>query len=84
MELYGEMKLRGDDYAGGYSCGMTMCGSGTMAGFSREEATGKIVYRSEKGVVLAVRKVRRERHSAYRPVCSTEAEKRSVWRCWHP
>ncbi len=56
MELYGEMKLRGDDYAGGYSCGMTMCGSGTMAGFSREEATGKIVYRSEKGVVLTVRK----------------------------
>ncbi len=56
MELYGEMKLRGDDYAGGYSCGMTMCGSGTMAGFSREESTGKTVYRSEKGVVLAVRK----------------------------
>lgn len=34
MEFYGEMKLRGDGYGGGFSCGMTMCRSETMEGFS--------------------------------------------------
>lgn len=57
MELYAEMKLLGDNYAGGYSCGMTMCGSGTMEGFSREETAEKIVYRNEKGVILTVKKI---------------------------
>jgi len=55
MELYGEMKLRGDGYGGGFSCGMTMCRSETMEGFSvYEETEGRTVYRNDRGVTLTV------------------------------
>lgn len=55
MEFYGEMKLRGDGYGGGFSCGMTMCRSETMEGFSvYEETEGRTVYRNDRGVTLTV------------------------------
>lgn len=57
MELYGEMKLQRDGYAGGFSCGMTMCGSQTMEGFEKiSETPVAIVYKNEEGVVLTIKR----------------------------
>lgn len=39
MELFAEMKLLGDGYAGGFCCGMTMSGSETMERFTKVEDT---------------------------------------------
>lgn len=59
MELYAEMKLQQDGYAGGFSCGLTMCGSRTMEGFELvSENESETVYRNLKGVTLTVRKER--------------------------
>lgn len=55
MEFYGEMKLRGDGYGGGFSCGMTMCRSQTMERFSECEKTEeRTVYRNDSGVTLTM------------------------------
>lgn len=55
MKFYGEMKLRGDGYGGGFSCGMTMCRSETMEGFDLCEETGeRTVYKNKNGVTLTV------------------------------
>lgn len=55
MEFYGEMKLRGDGYGGGFSCGMTMCRSETMEGFGLcEETEERTVYQNQKGITLTV------------------------------
>ena len=61
MELFAELKLLGDGYAGGFSCGMTMHGSQTMERFSRkmgdENLTeGETVYESSEGLRLYVTK----------------------------
>ena len=59
MELYAEMKLLADGYAGGFSCGLTMCGSRTMEGFTKtREDEDELVYQHEKGYVLNVKKRR--------------------------
>ena len=57
MELYAEMKLLGDSYAGGFSCGLTMCGSHTMEGFVKvKDDDDVVVYEHEKGYILTVKK----------------------------
>lgn len=69
MELYGEMKLRGDGYGGGFSCGMTMCRSETMEGFDLcEETEDRVVYKNRSGVVLTVH---RKRDGEALRVCQT-------------
>ena len=37
MELYAEMKLMGDGYAGGFTNGMTMTHSETIEGFTQSD-----------------------------------------------
>ena len=55
MKLSAEMKLMGDGYAGGFSCGLTMCFSQTMEHFAvKTETPEEIRYENEKGVVLTV------------------------------
>lgn len=49
--------MRGDSYAGDFSCGLTMSESGTMEGFSREEGAEETTYRNGAGVVLTVKSV---------------------------
>ena len=61
MDVFAELKLLGDGYAGGFSCGMTMHGSQTMERFSRkmgdENLTeGETVYESSEGLRLCVTK----------------------------
>lgn len=57
MELYAEMKLLGDSYAGGFSCGLTMCGSHTMEGFAKtKEDDDEVVYEHDRGYTLTVKK----------------------------
>ena len=57
MEFYAEMKLSGDGYAGGFSCGATMCGSDTIKGFEVvSDEPEKTVYKNAAGLVLTVRR----------------------------
>ena len=57
MELVAEMKLAGDAYAGGFSCGLTMSGSQTIEGFSKcKESDEESVYKNTEGVVLVLKK----------------------------
>lgn len=59
MEFYAEMKLLGDGYGGGFSCGMTMSRSATMEGFSKSEETEeRTVYQNDRGVTLTVNRKR--------------------------
>ena len=63
MRLFTEMKLVGDGYAGGFSCGLTMHGSRTMERFALKEGNedleeGKTVYEDEEGLVLSLTKRR--------------------------
>ncbi len=55
QKLGGELKIMGDPYAGGFSCGMTMGGNGTM---ERMELVSQdehgLVYSTEDGVCLTV------------------------------
>ena len=49
MTIGGEVKLLGDHYAGGFSCGLTMGDSGTMERFQLVRESGnEIVYQSEE------------------------------------
>ena len=53
MELFAEMKLLGDGYAGGFCCGMTMSGSETMERFTKVEDTQEYkVYRDDRGICM--------------------------------
>ena len=55
MRLFGEMKLMGDPYAGGFSCGLTMCGSRTMEGFFLDsDEDGELIYKNVDGVILKI------------------------------
>lgn len=57
MEFYAEMKLAGDEYAGGFSCGLTMTGSKTIKGFTPiSETPEKTQYQNERGNILTVHK----------------------------
>lgn len=57
MHLYAEMKLTGDGYAGGFSCGLTMYQSRTMEGFAKKSESPEAVrYENGDGVVLTVHK----------------------------
>lgn len=48
-----EIKIAGDEYAGFYSCGLTMLGSSTMRRFGdAEEKEGRFTMRSEDGLCL--------------------------------
>ena len=48
-----EIKIAGDEYAGFYSCGLTMLGSSTMRRFNESgEDNGKLLYLSEDGLKL--------------------------------
>ncbi len=48
-----EIKIAGDEYAGFYSCGLTMLGSSTMRRFGdAEENEGRVTMRSEDGLCL--------------------------------
>lgn len=63
MELFAEMKLQGDGYAGGFSCGMTMHGSQTMERFTLTEGNGdleegKMIYETQEGLLLTVDKIK--------------------------
>lgn len=59
MEFYAEMKLLGDGYGGGFSCGMTMSRSATMEGFFQcEETEERTVYQNDRGVTLTVNRKR--------------------------
>ncbi|MBO4495181.1 MAG: alpha-galactosidase [Clostridiales bacterium] len=66
MRLFSEMKLIGDGYAGGYSCGETMLGSATMERFTLKEGSeeweeGTAVYEDGAGLVLKVIRTKDDR-----------------------
>ena len=53
MEFYAELKLRGDGYAGGFSCGATMTSSDTAARLKKvSESESKTVWETPEGVRL--------------------------------
>lgn len=55
MNLYPEMKLQKDGYAGGFSCGLTMTQSKTMEKFQKTDETTNIIrYSNEQGVELNI------------------------------
>ena len=57
MELVTQMKLVGDAYAGGFSCGLTMSGSQTMEKFSKcKDSDEESVYKNEEGIELVLKK----------------------------
>lgn len=55
MQYYGEMKLLGDHYAGGFSCGMTMCGSSMEQFKETSRSKEKITYQNEDDIELRVK-----------------------------
>lgn len=55
MNISGEVKIIGDSYAGGFSCGLTMGDSGTMEKFQlKAETTCERRYETEDGLSLTV------------------------------
>ncbi len=55
MQLGGEIKVIGDSYAGGFSCGMTLGGSGTMERMQQVLHTTELTeYCTEEGLCLKV------------------------------
>lgn len=55
MEMYGDMKIKGDAYAGGFSCGLSMSRSETWERLKIvEEQENKIVYEDDRAVKLEV------------------------------
>ena len=59
MELYAEIKLMGDGYAGGFTSGMSMSRSETIEGFSISESiegeTESVkIYKNNTGLILKV------------------------------
>lgn len=58
MEYYTEMKLRGDGYAGGFSCGLSMGASDTITNFEiTSENEEESIYKNKEGVVIRVRRI---------------------------
>ena len=60
-----EVKFTGDEYAGFYSCGLTMLGSSTMNRFSETNEGGKICFTTENGLTLEVSTEKSARSDAY-------------------
>ncbi|MBR4182610.1 MAG: hypothetical protein IKQ56_02185 [Lachnospiraceae bacterium] len=60
-----EVKFTGDEYAGFYSCGLTMLGSSTMNRFSETEEDGKACFTAENGLWLEVSTEKSARSDAY-------------------
>lgn len=57
MELYAELKLLGDGYAGGFSCGATMTSSNTICSFKKTyDGEEKAVWENPEGLTLTVNK----------------------------
>ena len=55
MNIAGEIKLVGDAYAGGFSCGMTMSASETMTKLVEVSNTkDEVTYKSDEGLELKV------------------------------
>lgn len=55
MIIGGEVKILGDSYAGGFSCGLTMGDSGTMERFHEtKENEGQRIYKTDDGLILDV------------------------------
>ena len=57
MELYAEIKLMGDGYAGGFTSGMSMSRSETIEGFSISESIegeteSERIYKNNTGIIL--------------------------------
>ena len=60
-----EVKFTGDEYAGFYSCGLTMLGSSTMNRFSETEEDERVFYRTANGLQLEAATVKSERSDTY-------------------
>ena len=57
MKLCTEMKLLGDEYAPGFSCGLSLGRSATIQGFSlRQEGETQDRYENGKGLALTLHK----------------------------
>ncbi len=57
MELYSELKLVGDGYAGGFSCGATMTSSNTIRSFKKTyDGEEKAIWENPEGLTLTVNK----------------------------
>lgn len=61
MEFYVEMKLVGDAYAGGFSCGLTMSKSETIEGFSLiKDSESESIYENKDELTLVLTKVQQD------------------------
>lgn len=80
MEWFAELKLAGDGYAGGFSCGLTMHAAQTMDRFEKKEETQeRTVWESPEGIVLKLRKIRDgEAVRVKTAVCNNGAEEVSL------
>lgn len=57
MRITGQIKVIGDNYAGGFSNGITLCNSGTMARMNIvSESDCEIIYQDDRGLSLSVKK----------------------------
>lgn len=73
MKSLAEVKFTKDEYAGFYSCGLTMQDSGTMKDFSIvSENDNETVYKNSKDIVMTVSHVINERTRATEIVTSIE------------
>lgn len=58
MNVYGQMKVIGDSYSGGFSNGISLCDSGTMERLKPVlETEEEKLYKDERGLELAIRTV---------------------------
>lgn len=80
MEWFAELKLAGDGYAGGFSCGLTMHAAQTMDRFEKKEETQeRTVWESPEGIVLKLQKIRDgEAVRVKTAVCNNGAEEVSL------
>ena len=76
MKISGEVKIIGDSYAGGFSCGLTMGDSGTMEKFQlKAETTCERRYETEDGLSLTVEhSTAREGAEAVRTIFSNHSK----------
>ena len=71
-----ELKLVGDGYAGGFSCGMTMGDSGSMENAELiEESEKRLCYRLRSGLVLCVEKTVHGDVTVLRTIVKNESDK---------
>lgn len=76
MEYIAEMKLLGDGYPAGFSCGMTMCRSQTMERFKKiSEDEGSILYKDDNNVELKVIKEKKGQCTSVRSILTNSSDK---------